>query len=274
MIGSRRMSRMIRKVVIGVSVMTAVCVLATLFFLDAAAARILTTAATRVLGTTTTVRSVHLGLLDGKSMLDGLQIAQPPGFGEGPAMISVQHASVTAGLFEIIGKDVVIESVEIDGVELHLVEAGGRVNLQVVASNLGASDAAQPATPTATADSGTVTIRKLRVTNIRVTATGNAALTSGKTVEVTIPDIEVNDLGTKTPVSEVAARVTTELMSRLTVAIVQAKIEGLPNEMVSGLSSAASTLGDLTKSLLEESGDAIQKGLKGAGDAIKGLFGD
>ena len=59
----------------------------------------------------------------------------------------------------------------------------------------------------------------------------------------------------------------------LLIAIVEAKIQGLPSQMLSGLTSASSTLSDVTSSILRESGDAIQKGLKGAGDAIKGLFG-
>lgn len=280
MIGSQRLPRMkrmntkLRKVVLGLAVMVAACLVATIFFLDAVAARILSTAATQVLGTPTTVRSVHLGLFDGRSTLDGLQVAQPAGFGEG-FMFSVQHASVTAGLFELIGDDVVIESIEIDGVDVNLVESEGRVNLQVVANNVTGSDTTPtPATTEQSASARSVTIRTLRVTNIHVSAAGNSALVAGKKVHVTIPDIVVSDLGTKTPMSEVAARVSTELVERLTVAIVQAKIEGLPSEMASGLASAASTLTTNAKSLLENSGDAIQKGLKGAGDAIKGLFGD
>ncbi len=269
---------MIRKVVLAVSVLIAACVVATIFFLDAAAARILTTAGSHVLGTTTTVRSVHLGIFETTSSLNELQIAQPTGFGDG-AMIAVQRASITVGLSELLSHDILIDEILIDGVEVHLVEAGGKVNLQVVANTVaGTDDAATSATSTTPAtsappSSGAVTIRSLKVTNIRVNASGNSALADGQTVQVTIPDIIVTDLGSKTPMSEVATRVTTELMDRLLIAIVEAKIQGLPSQMLSGLTSASSTLSDVTSSILRESGDAIQKGLKGAGDAIKGLFG-
>lgn len=270
----KRMNPMVRKVIIGISVMGAACLVAAVFFLDAVAARVLSTAATHVLGVTTTVRSVHLGVFDGESTLTGLQIAQPEGFGDG-AMIVVQHASVTAGLLELFGKDVVLEAVEIDGVQVNLVESSGRVNLQVVAASVTASDQPpQPAASRESASAGTLTIRTLRVSNIQVCASGNSSLAAGTKVQVSIPDIVVNDLGTKTPMSEVAASVGKELVDRLTVAIVQAKIEGLPTEMANGLANAASSLSDMATPLLESGGDAIQKGLKGAGDAIKGLFGD
>ncbi|MSR69613.1 MAG: hypothetical protein EXS17_04630 [Phycisphaerales bacterium] len=244
---------MVRKVVIAGSVLVAACVVATALFLDAAAARILTSAASHVLGTPTTVRSARLGIFDRKSSVTGLQIAQPTGFGEGP-MISVASASITVGLIELCGDDIVIEAIEIDGVDVNLVEVNGQVNVQVVANTVAHCDDAPPPPPTppstAKGASGSVTIRSLRVTNIRVSARGNAALADGQSMNVTIPDIVANDLGTKTPASEIAAKVTTELMDRLLVAIVQAKIEGLPNEVLSGLQSASSTLSDVTQSIL------------------------
>jgi hypothetical protein len=59
----------------------------------------------------------------------------------------------------------------------------------------------------------------------------------------------------------------------LLVAIVEAKIVGLPQSMMSGLSSASSSLGNATASFLKGSGAAIQNTINGAGDAIKSIFG-
>lgn len=267
-------SRMIRKIVIGILALAVACILTTVFFFDAIASRIISTAGTRVLGVTTTVRSTHLGLLEGKSSISGLKLAEPNGFGDG-SMISVETASVTAGLSKLLGDDIVIDELAIDGVTVNLVEVKGQVNLQVVATNLTSTDTKEEATP-ATKDNksaGTVTIRQLKVTNIKVFATGDTVLVGSKPVAVTIPDILINDIGTKTPVSEVAAQISTQLMNHLLVAIVEAKIVGLPQSMMSGLSSASSSLGNATASFLKGSGTAIQNTINGAGDAIKSIFG-
>lgn len=269
-------SRMIRKVVIGILALTVACILTTVFFFDAIASRVISTAGTRVLGVTTTVRSTHLGLLEGKSSVSGLKLAEPNGFGDG-SMISVETASVTAGLSKLLGDDIVIDELSIDGVTVNLVEVKGQVNLQVVATNLTSTDTKEEATPAPTTkdtkSAGTVTIRQLKVTNIKVFATGDTVLVGSKPVAVTIPDILISDIGTKTPVSEVAAQISTQLMNHLLVAIVEAKIVGLPQSMMSGLSSASSSLGSATASFLKGSGTAIQNTINGAGDAIKSIFG-
>ena len=269
-------SRMIRKIVIGILALAVACILTTVFFFDAIASRVISRAGTRVLGVTTTVRSTHLGLLDGKSSVSGLKISEPNGFGDG-SMISVETASVTAGLSKLLGSDIVIDELSIDGVTVNLVEVKGQVNLQVVATNLTSTDTKEEATPApATKDdkpAGTVTIRQLKVTNIKVFATGDTVLVGSKPVAVTIPDILISDIGTKTPVSEVAAQISTQLMNHLLVAIVEAKIVGLPQSMMSGLSSASSSLGNATASFLKGSGTAIQNTINGAGDAIKSIFG-
>ncbi len=261
---------------IALCVLGAVVIVAALLFLDAVAARILTTAATMHLGTPTTVRSVHLGLFEGRSTLTGLQIAQPAGFGDGP-MIELERASITAGLSELLSHDIVIESIELNGLSVHVVEASGLVNLQVVADTVAKDhDAASASTaPPATEPSagGTVVIRSLTMSGIRVSARGSAVLSQGESVEVAIPALAVSDLGTKTQVSDVAAQLSAELMNRLLVAIVQAKVEGLSQQALSGLQTASSSLANATKSILEQTGSAVQKTLEGAGDAIKGLFG-
>ena len=254
-------SRMLRKVIIGILALTVACILTTVFFLDAIASRFISTAGTRVLGVTTTVQSTHLGLLEGKSSVSGLKIAEPKGFGDG-SMIIVESASVTAGFSKLLGNDIIIEELDIDGVTVNLVEVNGQINLQVVATNLTTTDAKEEVTPAPSAkgdkSAGTVTIRQLRVTNIKVFATGDTILVGSKPVAVTIPDILISDIGTNTPVSEVAAQISTTLMNHLLVAIVEAKITGLPQSVLSGLSSASSSLGSATSSFFNSAGDAIK----------------
>lgn len=261
-------SSMVKKIVIGIALVVMASVVMAVLFIDAVAARVVSTAGTRVLGVDTTVRSVHLGLLSGSSKLDGLVVAQPAGY-SGDPMLSVDRVEVRAGLGELIGDDIVIDQVAISGVAVDLSEVNGRINLQVVADNISSAQSAAPATSSASTPSkSSVTVRELRITGIRVKARLENALASGKMLDATIPDIVVTDIGTKTTVDEVAARISAKLMDQLIVAIAKAQIEGLPSSFSSGLQSAASQLGGV----LEQSGSAIGQGLEKVGDAFKSIF--
>lgn len=260
---------MVKKVVIGIAILAMATIVTAVLFIDAVAARIVSTAGTRVLGVSTSVRSVHLGLLSGSSKLDGLVVAQPAGYAGGP-MLSMERVEVRAGLGELMSDDIVIAQLSISGVAIDLSELNGRINLQVVADNVsssgaGASATAAPATPS----KSTVTVRELRITGIRVKARLENALASGKVLEATIPDILVKDIGTKTTVDQVAAKISAQLMDQLIVAIAKAQIEGLPTSISNGLQSATSQLGNV----LQQSGSTVGEGLQQVGDAFKSLFG-
>lgn len=250
-------------------------------FLDAAAARVVVIAGTRVLGVQTTLSSAHIAIFGGTSSLHELAVAQPAGFGT-DSMFKVRYAGVTANLPELLSSDVVIEEINIDGVLVTLVEKGSKVNLQVVADSLNQTSDASPA-PTATPapttnSSGTVTIKQLKVTGIKVLVEGDSHVTAGKILEVNIPDIIVADLGSKTPVSQVAAHVTAQLMNRILLAIVKAQIAGLPSAMASGLQSAAGKVGSIFNGtaefpIVKGAGTAIKDGVEDIGKGIKNIFG-
>lgn len=266
----------LRKIVVALAVLIVAVVIAAVFFLDAAAARILATAATSVLGTDTTVRSLHLGLVDGRSVADGLRIEQPAGFPKGE-MISVGHVAITAGLRELLSNDVVVEAIELKGVTVNLVEAGGKLNLQVVADRVASGDGAPAPSkaPAAAAQPSqrTVVVRKLTVSEIQVTASGTTGISDGATVSVTIPDIEVSDLGTNTTVGDLSEQLAQQIFEKLLVAIVQARIEGLPTEISAGLQSAASNLQGAAQGVIDAATSGVGQALEGVGGALKGLLG-
>jgi len=260
---------MIKKIAFGVAILVMATVVMAVLFLDAVAARIVSTAGTRVLGVSTSVRSVHLGLMSGSSSLSGLIVAQPAGY-SGDPMLVVERVEVTAGLGHLISDDIVIDQLAISGIAVDLSEVNGRINLQVVSDNITAAGKAPASTPAASAapSKSSVTVRELRITGIKVKARLDNALASGKVLDATIPDIVVQDIGTKTTIDEVAARISAKLMDQLIVAIAKAQIEGLPTSFSNGLQSAASQLGGV----LEQSGSAIGEGLQKVGDAFKSIF--
>lgn len=265
---------MIRRLVIGAVAMLIALAVTAVLFLDAAAARIVASAATRVLGAETTVASSHLGLFEGRSTLHGLDIRQPSGFPEG-SMISVREASVTAGLSGLLGDSIEIEEITISGVVVHIDEASGKVNLEVVANHVSKGDTKPQPTPAG--PSRSVVVHRLTIHDITVIVSGRAAEIAGKTVTVTIPDIIVTELGTRSTVSDIAERISRQLLDRLTVAIVEARIEGLASGVGSTLQVTATTLQNAGAGILTGAGDglngALEKAGQGIGDAMKGILG-
>jgi len=261
-------SSIVKKVVIGVAVLVMATVVTAVLFIDAVAARIVSTAGTRVLGVSTTVRSVHLGLLSESSTVNGLVVAQPQGYAGDP-MLVVDRIEVKAGLTELLGDVIVIEELVISGISVDLSELNGRINLQVVVDHVSSNQGAAPtATTPANSPGTTVTIRELRITGIRVKARLENALASGKVLDATIPDIVVKDIGTKTTVDQVAAQLSAQLMDQLILALAKAQIEGLPTSIASGLQSASSQI----SGFLQQGGSAIGDQLQKVGDAFKSIF--
>ena len=264
--------RRLRKIALGGGALLLACVLATILFLDASAARLVSMAATSALGVTTTVRSAHIGLFDGRSSISGLAIEQPAGFPKG-SMIELREGTITVGLRGLMGQSIVIDELTLTGVTVHLDEAGGKLNLEVLAANLSGDDAKAANDPGARPSAAReVTVRRLRIREVRVIVSGTASSLAGKPIDVTIPDIDVVDLGTKTALSQIADAVSTELVSRLTVAILKARIEGLPDTIASGLNNAAGSLTDALSGLATQAGEGLKKAAEGVGSAVKGLL--
>ncbi len=112
----------------------------------------------------------------------------------------------------------------------------------------------------------------LAIREIRVIVGGTVEKLAGKPVDVTIPDIVVRDLGTKTSGIDIAAEVSTQLISHLTIAIVQARIEGLPDTILSGLNEAAGNLHGALSDFADTAKEGLKKAAEGIGDAVKDLF--
>ena len=239
-----------------------------ILFLDAAAARLASAAASRALGTEVRIAAVHIGLFSGVSTVSGVDVREPTGFPDG-SLLTVATTRIDVGLRDLLRDVITVNSVDISGVHLAITESGGRVNLQVIADSLAAAPAESAASKEASA-SPEVIIRRLALRDIRVTASGTAATLAGGTIDVRIPDIEVSDLGTRSTATEVATAVSLDIMRRLTLAVVEARINGLSGTVVAQLGSAAESFSAAAQSLFQQASDA----LRGAGQRVGDVLGD
>lgn len=260
-----------RKVLVSLAALAVAVALAAVLFLDSYAARLVSEEATSALGVTTKVSSAHIGLVSGRSTVSGVAIEQPEGFPKGE-MLTLREGSITVGLTKLMGGKIVIDELTLTGITVTLDEANGKLNLEVVASNLSGEDASDAKATAPQTPGREVVIQRLTIRDIRVIVAGTAAKLAGKPVEVTIPDIVVTDLGTKTSGSDIAAEVSTQLISHLTIAIVQARIEGLPDTILSGLNEAAGNLHGALSDFADTAKEGLKKAAEGIGDAVKDLF--
>ncbi len=259
----------IRRLALWAGVLLVALAIAGVLFLDAAAARIAASAASKALGTEVRVRSVHVGLFDGVSTVGGIDVREPPGFPDG-SMLTIGGVRVSVGLRGLFADSIEVDAIEIDGVHLQLTETGGHLNITTVTSTLAAGDIADA--KASSAPSRSVVVRHLSMRDIRVTASSTMTTLAGRAVDVTIPDILIDDIGTKTTATQLASALSTDIIARLTTAVLAARINGLSSEVLSQLGSAAQTLGTAARSFIQDATPVLEDVGKKIGDALDGIF--
>ena len=248
---------------VGALVVVAALVLALVLSIDFAAARVISSQGTSVLGAKTAVGGAHIALFGGTSSVSGLRVAQPAGFGEGD-MLSLDRTSVTVRLPALMGERIEIDEVALTGLAVAIVSKDGKINLQAVADNVqkSMSDTSAKPAPVEEKPGKEVLIRKLVVSDIDVTATGMGMTVTGNPVKVRIPNITLENVSS-------------------------ANAEESITSAVAGLNSAGGTLGtaiekfsDTAKQTaaklsegLEGAGDGIKKGVDELGKGLQGIFG-
>jgi len=287
--------RSIVAVGVGALVVVGALVLALVLSIDFAAARVISSQGTSVLGAKTSVGGAHIALLGGTSSVSGLRVAQPADFGKGD-MLSLDRTSITVRLSALMGERVEIDEVALTGLAVAIVGKDGKINLQEVADNVQKSmsgTSAKPA-PSEEKPGKEVLIRKLVVRDIDVTATGMGMTVTGNPVKVRIPDIVLENVSSANAEDSITSEITSQVLQSVVAGVLKSNIEGLSDTALAGLNSAGSTLNTaiekfsetakvaaakLSESLkgagtsLEDAGKKAQEGIGELGKGLQGVFG-
>jgi len=155
---------------------------------------------TDVLKTRVTVSAVSVDLKEGKAVISGLTVANPPGY-SASNLLEVATVEVDLAFNSLPGSALNIQAVDIrNPVIVYEGEASGGSNIQTVLDNLeddasanSGTNSTQGGTNQAAADDFKLIIDSLTFNGGRVTA--SSALKPGEVIEFELSDIRMKDIG-------------------------------------------------------------------------------
>lgn len=198
------MKLLLRLLVAGVLLVVLLVVLLS-FVLDPMARSAVEGGVTHATGSATTLDSAKIALLDGEVAFDSLSIANPPGFSAKP-LLSIGHFQASCELGSLLEDEIVVDLLELDGLDLSLELNGTASNVVPLIERLreltaagGGGDEAPPAGEEKPSEGGggkDVLIKKIRIAGVHtaLSITGVPGIEGSYSAEV--PEFVIEGLGT------------------------------------------------------------------------------
>ena len=238
--------------------------------------------ATAELGVKTRVSHVGLSFFGGNCDIEGLKVSNPEGY-ETPELLSLNKATCEAGLLSMIGSDVEIPRISIEGIKCYFETGPGGSNFKVVMNNLKEGDTKQEeAAKESPSSKRTFNIDEILITDIEVHVDipikGKKSDSSLK-----IHQIKLKNIGTDSTKGQLMSQLSGLIYQAVMTAIIEHGGGLLPADALDGIRSVAGQIPglqkgnisiDLSKSLQDlgsETGQGIGNAIKGIGDAIKDM---
>ncbi|MDX2166578.1 MAG: AsmA family protein [Deltaproteobacteria bacterium] len=235
-----------------------------LLALDGMLKRAIERRGTALTGTAVTVEHVEVSLLDGGAAVQGLRIANPPGY-RTPHALTLDEATASLSLASLFSSPIVVHAIELDGVRVFFeLDAQGNPNLDVIRRHL--EKKPPPGAPPPTRVPGTRTQPRgegRRFVVERLTLhDGHLALdaraTGGPVRDETLEGFELTNLGADRPGGatprQLAREVGAAIARDVAVSLAASQVEKWLGKDVGG------AVGDLLK---KGGAGAIEKGLGG-----------
>ena len=260
------MKRIIKVGIIAVVVLTLLLAIAGLW-LDSIIKAGIETVGPRITRTAVTLERVRVSLLSGQGRIHGMVIGNPEGFQTENAF-KLADTRVRLKIGSVFSDRIVIDELVIDGPEVTYERGRSGSNIDQIQKNVeafGSAASQNPPSPQTTkgdeSSQRKFQINRLIVKNGRVRL--SAAFMEGKAVDVSLPDIELKDIG-----SGSKGATPKEIVSRV--------FEAIQTDIGKTVASAGTTLkpefGTAQEKAQEIRGQA-EKAATGAIKNLKGLFG-
>jgi len=264
-------------------VLLLVCVGAFLF-IDSLATQAVERGGTHALGVETRLDDASIGLLSGRFGLQGLTVANPPGY-ERPEFLELRSASLEVPATHLLARRVRIPALELEGITLDLERNDKGTNYRQILDNLGRfeSGGGEPGDEAPAEDAKTYHVERLVIRDVRAIVQLFPAGGAATKLDFAVPEIVVEDLASDMTLAQVCALVVKVVIR----AAVQAGEGVVPNELLADLRGRLedlkgttrerldAELGKLEDGLREQArklGPEAEKALQEASDGLGGLF--
>lgn len=246
---------------------------------------------TMALGVETRLDEASIGLFSGRFALQGLTIANPPGFAA-PDFFSMRATELELPVSELMKSCITIPSLVLDGISLDLERNAQGTNYDAILENLkrfesesGSPESAPSEEKSSSSDSDgkTFLLRSLVIRDVRATVNLVPAGGDLTKLSVAVPEITVEGLGSEMTLAEISALVVKTVIR----ATIEAGGNALPEELLADLRGrmesleggarerASQELEKVEKSLQEKAealGPEATQALEKVGDRLDGLL--
>ncbi|MDG2477238.1 MAG: hypothetical protein P8M32_04990 [Phycisphaerales bacterium] len=276
--------KLVRRISLIAVVVVVVLVVGIYLAIDVIARNIIDSEGTSVLGVSTTIESVHLGVFTQDTTLGGLTIANPKGYAR-PNFIEVKSAEVKASVGVMLSSDIDIPLVHITGLVVDLEQVNQKLNASEIVDNV----AANTASSDDTAKPISFNVKTLIIEDIQLTASGSIVNLAGGHLDTKIPRLELHNLGTKTDGDQLSEQLISLMLGVLMKHIAENPIHGLSGIATGAISTALERIqilkqtgaGQKVGEALNQVGrgltgglNEVGKGFQGIGAGLGGLIGE
>ena len=269
-----RRGGILRKLLIALALLLLLLVVGTVLFLDSIVKAGIGTAGTHVLGVKTSARDVSIGLVSGRTSIEGLEVDNPQGYAP-VKFLTLGAVTVEAPISQLTGDKIVIDKVALSDLTIDVEKgADGKLNVERIVENLkqakGAGKPQEPAPQPPAEPAGETkeaVVKELRLERIVVNLRNIAGGKDG-VVEVKLPDLVVRDLSSKGGVDVLASELSGVVIGSVMKSVIAANIEGLGADVIGGMQGAVEGIGGVIGEGLR---GAVDVGVKGAEEALKGI---
>ncbi|PIW30231.1 MAG: hypothetical protein COW30_02895 [Rhodospirillales bacterium CG15_BIG_FIL_POST_REV_8_21_14_020_66_15] len=228
-----------------------------------------------------TLKAVDIDMFQGTGGMRGLVVGNPKGF-KTPSAFELGNISLVLDKNSIGKNPIVIKSITITGPVVTYEKSGGTSNVDAIKANVdayakkfGGTGGAAKKEPSS-AEEQKLVIEKLTVTGGK--ARLNAGVLGDKTLDASLPDLTLTDIGKDSGGSS-PAQVAKAVIDKLTAGVMAIYPEKLIGNAAAALEGAAKGATDAMKGAAGGAGDAVKgvtegagKAMEGAGEKLKGLF--
>ena len=240
-----------------VVVLLVVAFFAASFFIGSIVKNAVNTAGPKMTGTKVEVQSVGLSIFTGSCTIKGLVVGNPEGFQKENAFY-LGKIDAKVSIPSLFGDHIIVEKMVIESPEVYFEGGIGSNNFQTLLANVEKNTSGGTKTPSAKPDAPEeqgeakemkIEIRHFSLSGVKLTA----AVTGLKEGSITVPTIELNDVGTKeggvTP-AQAAVSVLKDFSGKVAAAAVEGAKQNLlenPQDVKQTVKDAAKGVKDLFK---------------------------
>ena len=258
------------RIIIGIVAALLIAGIIGFFFIDSLARSAIESHSGRALDVQTTLERASIKFVDGRIDLYNFDIGNPEGFDETPRFMLLGHGRVDMSFLDLPRRNVEIERIVLEGIEVHLEHTGLDSNHGTILDNLKTFQGEHDPDPYRKYLVREVVLRDITV-NVSVFLVGGEATR----VDLEIPEIVLQDVGTgdnALSIGEIVDVVTTSLLA----AILHQGADVLPNAVLEGLGAGLKAVGDTGRFGMTIAGEAftgigelLDSVLEGLGDVFR-----